>query len=323
MSSYPSGAAGFGAAIRTGSPSADDPRAVRFRVPAPAYPLPHGDGRATAPCTVRLWTVTDPGATAPAPRPLRPRLSAILIVKNAADVVRDCLESIRFADEIVVLDSGSTDDTVAICREYTPLVESTDWPGFGPQKNRALDRATGDWVLSIDADERVPPELRAEIEAVVARADGPDAYRMPRRSWYCGRWIRHAGWSPDYVVRLVRRGAARFSDKLVHESLVVRGAVGTLLTPLDHLSFRSVEDVLEKMNSYSTAGAAMLHARGRRAGLGTAITRGCWAFVHTYVLRLGFLDGRQGFMLAVSNAEGTYYRYVKLMLLHEPDEPAR
>lgn len=268
--------------------------------------------------------MSDSGASvSPAPRSSRPRLSAILIVRNAADVVRDCLESVRFADEIVVLDSGSTDDTVAICREYTPLVEVTDWPGFGPQKNRALDRARGEWVLSIDADERVPPALRAEIEAAIASTSGPDAYRMPRRSWYCGRWIRHSGWSPDYVVRLVRRGTARFTDSLVHESLAVRGAVGTLRTPLDHLTFRSLEEVLAKVNSYSTAGAAEQHARGRRAGLGTAIARGWWAFVRTYVLRLGFLDGRQGFMLAVSNAEGTYYRYVKLMLLHERDEPPR
>jgi glycosyltransferase involved in cell wall biosynthesis len=279
-----------------------------------------------------LRTVSEPGTTppphhAPATAVASPahadegpaiRLSAILIVRNAAEVVRDCLESVRFADEIVVLDSGSTDDTVAICRQYTERVEVTDWPGFGPQKNRALDRARGTWVLSIDADERVPPALRAEIEAAMARDDGPDAYRMPRRSWYCGRWIRHSGWTPDYVVRLVRRGTARFTDSLVHESLAVRGPVGTLRTPLLHLTFRSAEEVLAKVNSYSTAGAEMLHARGRRAGLGTAIGRGFWAFVRTYFLRLGFLDGRQGFMLAFSNAEGTYYRYVKLMLRQEP-----
>jgi glycosyltransferase involved in cell wall biosynthesis len=241
-------------------------------------------------------------------------LSVIIITKNEADSIRDCLESVRFADEIVVLDSGSADDTAAICREYTDAVHLTDWPGFGPQKNRALALAHGDWVLSIDADERVPEALRREILATIAGV-GPDAYRMPRRSWYCGRWIRHGGWSPDYVVRLFRRDRARFSDRLVHESVQTEGPVGTLKTPLLHYPFRTLEQVLDKVNVYSTAGATALHARGARGSLSKALLHGAWAFVRTYLLLLGFLDGRQGLMLAISNAEGTYYRYVKLSFL--------
>ena len=245
------------------------------------------------------------------------RLSVILIVKNEAASIRECLESVSFADEIVVLDSGSTDDTVALCREFTDRVYETDWPGFGPQKNRALDRVTGDWILSIDADERVTPALRAEIEAAVADPSGRAAFRIPRLSSYCGKYIRRSGWWPDYVLRLFKKGSGRFTDDLVHERVVVDGSVGTLSKPLLHESFENLEDVLEKVNAYSTYGAAMMHRRGRRAGLWTAVGHGFWSFFSTYVLRAGFLDGREGFMLAVSNAEGTYYRYLKLMLLGE------
>lgn len=250
-------------------------------------------------------------------------LSVTLIVMNEAGMVRECLESVRFADEIVVLDSGSTDGTAEICREFGARVEVTDWPGFGPQKNRALDLATGDWILSIDADERVTPGLRDEIMSAITSAEtagdtrAADAYRIPRRSRLAGRWVRHSGWTPDYVVRLFRRGTARFSDNLVHESVVTTGPVGTFRNPLLHLTADRLEEVLEKVNRYSTAGAAMLHARGRRGSVATALLRGLWAFFRTYLLQLGFLDGSRGLMIAVSNAESSYYKHIKLMLLGE------
>ena len=168
-------------------------------------------------------------------------LSVIVITRNAGATLKRCLESVRWADEIVVLDSGSTDDTVAIAREYTGMVETTaDWPGFGVQKNRALERAAGEWVLSLDADEWVSAELRAEIETALARPGDPVAYRMPRLSSFCGRPIRHSGWWPDYVARLFRRGHARFSDDLVHERLLPQGGVASLTNPLMH---EAVEDV--------------------------------------------------------------------------------
>ena len=243
------------------------------------------------------------------------RLSVIVITKDEAGSIRPCLESVSWADEIVVVDSGSSDDTAAICREYTDKVTVTDWPGFGPQKNRALDAARGEWVLSLDADERVSPELRAAIEAAMADPGAAAAFRMPRSSSYCGRFMRHGGWWPDYVTRLFRRGRARFSDDLVHERLVVDGEVGSLSSPLLHEAFRDPEEVLQKVNAYSSAGARMMAQRGRKATLAGAVARGLWSFLRSYVLRAGFLDGREGFMLAVSNAEGTYYRYLKLMLL--------
>lgn len=245
------------------------------------------------------------------------KLSVIIITRNEAANIRACLDSVTWADEIIVVDSGSTDDTVAIAREFTSQVHKHDWPGFGAQKNRALDYATKEWVFSIDADERVTPELRAAIEAVLRKKDDVcAAYRISRLSSYCGRLMRHSGWHPDPVVRLFRRNAARFSDDLVHERLLVEGVVGQIDGELLHYAFDNLEEVLNKVNHYSSAGAVMLQQRGRTASLGGAVLRGLWSFLRTYILRGGFLDGREGFMLAVSNAEGTYYRYLKLMLLN-------
>ena len=247
-----------------------------------------------------------------------PQLTAVIIAKNEAHNLRACLESIGFCDEIVVLDGGSTDGTADIARAAGARVEvSADWPGFGPQKNRALAFAGGDWILSIDADERVTPGLAEEIRAIVTGATGADCsgYEMPRSSNFCGRFMRHGGWWPDRVLRLFRRGAGRFSDDIVHERVIVDGRVGRLRSPLEHWTYPTLDAALDKVNRYSGASARMLHARGRRASLAGAIGHGLWAFLRTYVVRAGFLDGREGFMLAVTNAETSYYRHAKLLLL--------
>jgi glycosyltransferase involved in cell wall biosynthesis len=242
------------------------------------------------------------------------KLSVIVITMNESANIRACLESVAWAGEIIVVDSGSTDHTREIAREFTPHVHvHADWPGFGAQKNRALDYATGDWVLSLDADERVTPELRAEIEAAML-AGLHDGYEIPRLSSFCGRFMRHSGWHPDYVLRLFRRGKGRFSDALVHESVRMQGNTARLRQPLLHYSYRDFEDVLTKLNSYSSAASDMLQRRGKRGGLAQAVFHGLWAFIRTYFLRAGFLDGREGFMLAVMNAENSYYRYIKLWL---------
>lgn len=253
------------------------------------------------------------------------RLSVIVITQDEARNIEACLRSVAFADEIVVVDSGSTDNTVNLAAALGAQVHTrSDWSGFGVQKNRALALATGEWVLSIDADERVTPQLQRQIEqAMVAPAF--DVYEFPRLSSYCGQAIRHSGWYPDRVKRLFRRGVATFSDDLVHERLITDAPAGRLEADLLHESFTSFESVLEKMNHYSSAGAKGLLAKGRQGSLASALGHGLWAFLRTYVFRLGFLDGRMGLVLAISNAEGTYYRYLKLWLLHrgEPASPSK
>jgi len=246
------------------------------------------------------------------------QFSIIIITKNAATHIEACLASVAWADEIIVVDCGSTDNTVALCRPFTNKIFVTnDWPGFGIQKNRALAKATGEWILSIDADERVTIALQQEIKHLTKNSTYT-AFRISRQSSYCGRWIKHSGWSPDYVIRLFRRNCAHFSDDLVHEVLqVLQGNIGTLKTPLLHYSFNSLEEVLEKINSYSSANALKYLEQGQKSSLTKAISHGLWAFIRTYIVRGGFLDGREGFMLAVSNAEGTYYRYLKLLYLQE------
>ncbi|MBC7603714.1 MAG: glycosyltransferase family 2 protein [Ramlibacter sp.] len=242
-------------------------------------------------------------------------LAVTVITRNEGKRIGACLASVAFAGEIIVVDSGSTDDTVALAQQHGARVTQTsDWPGFGAQKNRAIDLATSSWILSIDADERVTPQLREQILSAIANNDH-SAYAINRRSSYCGQYMQHSGWYPDRVVRLFRRGTARFSDDLVHESLQVQGVVGRLEGDLLHESFDDFEAVLEKTNRYSTAGALALHRKGVQGSFAKALGHGLWAFVRTYVFKRGFLDGKLGFALAISNAEGTYYRYLKLWLL--------
>lgn len=251
-------------------------------------------------------------------------LSAIVITRDNERTIGRCIESLAWADEVIVVDSGSTDRTPEICRALGARVHVTpDWPGHGPQKNRALEQATGTWVLSIDSDEWVSPELRAEIERAISGAAARPGYAIPRRSSFCGRYMRHSGWWPDYVVRLFRREAGRFTDDHTHERLLVTGKVGRLREPIMHEAIVDLDQMLGKMNAYSSASAHMKLEAGRRATLMTAILHGAWTFFRTYVLRLGFLDGREGFILAVANAEGSYYRYVKLMLLAKNRDPVK
>jgi glycosyltransferase involved in cell wall biosynthesis len=241
-------------------------------------------------------------------------LSVIIITKNESAHIGGCLQSVAWADEIIVLDSGSQDDTVDLCRSYTDKIYSTDWQGFGIQKQRALDKATGDWVLSIDADEIVTPELKAEIQQAMQTSD-INGFEIPRLSNYCGRAMRHGGWFPDYVLRLFRREFGQFTNHVVHERIVVEGNIARLNTPFLHDAFVDFEEVLHKVNNYSSLGAQLLYDRGVRSSLLKAIMKGLWTFIRTYFLKAAFLDGQQGLMLAISNAEGAYYKYVKLWAL--------
>lgn len=262
-----------------------------------------------------------------------PTLSVILITRNEAANVAACLASVAFADEWIVVDSGSSDATCDIARACGATVVSTpDWPGFGMQKNRALALARGRWVLSIDADERVTPELAEQIRrAVAADASGNESgaawpgsdgklmgYEFSRLSNFCGQWMRHGDWYPDRVLRLFRREGSRFSDDLVHERLIVEGATGRLGGELLHDSMPTLEDAVDKMNRYSSGRALDKVRAGHAGGLGAALSHGLWAFLRCYILRRGLLDGRLGLVLALYVAQGTYYRYLKMGLLADP-----
>lgn len=245
-------------------------------------------------------------------------LSVTLITRNERANIAECLRSVAFADEWIVVDSGSTDGTREIAESMGATVVTTDdWPGFGPQKNRALALARGEWVLSIDADERVSPELAERIREVVAGRGKAEVqgYELDRLSRFCGQWMHHGDWYPDRVLRLFRRERGRFTDDQVHERLDVQGPTARLQGHLLHETMASLDDALDKMNRYTRGRAVDRVRAGKRGGLWPALSHGLWAFLRSYLLRRGFLDGRLGFVLALYIAEGTYYRYLKMGLL--------
>ena len=251
-----------------------------------------------------------------------PRISIIIISKNEAANIGVCLDSVAFADEHIVVDSNSDDDTAAIAAAKGARVVARAFDNFGAQKNFALSLAQCDWVLSLDADEQITPALKEEIIHAMASSD-IDGYEIPRQSSFCGRPIRRGGWSPDRVLRLFRRGKARFTDDIVHERIVCDGKVARLSEPMLHSPVAGLEDALLRMDRYSTAGAAMLNAKGRRISFASGIGHGLWTFLRMYVFGGGFLDGREGFLLAVACAEGSYYRYMKAWLASRQEDKGK
>ncbi|MBD3897057.1 glycosyltransferase family 2 protein [Halomonas sp. ML-15] len=253
-------------------------------------------------------------------------LAAVVIVKNEAEHLAACLETLRWVDELVVLDAGSQDASVEIARRYADKVAvDADWQGFGVQRQRAEALVESDWVLMVDADERVTPELRASIEAVLGEA--PAIYRVARLSWCFGAYIRHAGWYPDRVARLYPRGRANYDSALVHEKLTnpqklpVRDLQGDLL----HFTYRDLRHYLEKSAHYAQAWAEQRAARGKRGSLAAGIGHGLGCFVRMYLLKAGFLDGRAGLLLALLSAHSTFAKYADLWVRTRtvpPDDPA-
>lgn len=261
--------------------------------------------------------MTEPVPAIAAATPSEPTLSIVIVAKNEARNIADCVASASFADEVLVLDSGSTDRTATLAAQAGARVVQTDWPGYGPQVARGFGLATGAWVLSLDADERIGDALRGEILAAL-RSDAFDGYRIPRLSEFCGRFIHHSGWRPDHTLRLGRRAVSGFTDHFLHAHMTVDGRIGDLSHDIVHHSYPDVHDVLEKLDRYSSGNARDMLAAGKSAGVGKAVVHGLFAFLRTYFFRLGFLDGQHGLMLAVYNAEYTYYKYIKLMFLKSP-----
>lgn len=251
------------------------------------------------------------------------KLSTIVIVRDEVANLADCLNSVTSTDECIVVEYGSVDDTCAAGLAAGAIViQTADWPGFGIQKNRALSHATGEWVLSIDADERVTPELMASINAAI-NSGGAEAYEIPRLTQFCGQWINHCGWTPDRVLRLFRRNSARFSEDLVHEKLRLinpKARVGRLSEPLLHYSYRTPSDYWSKLQRYSRDWALQRYAAGKRTTMTRAALSGFAAFFRSYILRLGFLDGAMGFAVCSMQAQAAFGKYFELYCLHRQYE---
>jgi len=237
-------------------------------------------------------------------------LSAIIITHNEAANLPECLASLAFCDEVVVVDHASTDGTAQIVAAAgARLIATPDFAGFGQQKQKALEAANGEWVLSIDADERVPEPLAREIRAAIEREENA-GYRINRKTFFLGRYLAHGGWYPDRVLRLARRSAARFSADAVHERLDVNGAVGDLRADMLHMSYRTIDDVLAKQRRYALLSAQARRQRGVQGGLAVALVRSVFAFLKHYVLQRGFLDGSRGLVAAIARAQECFWRYL-------------
>jgi len=240
-----------------------------------------------------------------------PTLSAVMIVRNEQENITAAIESVGFADQVVVADTGSGDKTVELARQTGAETHEISFQGFGRTRNNALRFCRGDWILSIDADERVSPELASSIKKVIENASGPDCYAFNRLAYFLGKPIKHSGWFPDYVTRLFKRGY-QFSEKRVHESLDIDFEPATIPGLLYHYSYRDLHQYVEKLNHYTTLNAHEMISRGRKGTIIDMIFRPPAIFVKMFILRLGFLDGFTGFILAVLSSYHVFVKYAKL-----------
>ena len=239
--------------------------------------------------------------------------SVAVIAQDEEDRISDCLKSVSFADEVLVVDSGSRDNTVDIARSLGCRVLSEKWRGYAKQKQFAVDSCKNDWVLILDADERVPHDTARWLMEIQGAAE-PEfaAFSFFRKNFFHGRWFRYCGWWPDRVIRLVDRRQGGFSDHLVHESWICRGRIKGLELPLEHYSFRNYSDLIGKLEAYSSLAAREMVESGKRAGALSPLTHGCWMFFRAYILELGLLGGFDGFIISLLNAGGSFMKYAKL-----------
>lgn len=241
-------------------------------------------------------------------------ISVIIITHNEEKNILACLESVKWADEIVVVDAFSRDNTKKLAEEFgAKMVKifQTKWQGYGKQKNYALSCASMDWILSIDADERVTPELAEEIQEIAQNSE-IDGYQICRKAYFLNKWIRHSGWYPDYCLRLFRRGKGVFAEKQVHEYVELSGRMGRLKGAMLHYTDNDLNHYLTKLGRYTTLAADELSVRNKKASLGDLITRPLFIFLKMYILKKGFLDGMHGFILAVLSSFYVFVKYAKL-----------
>lgn len=245
------------------------------------------------------------------------QISVIIITLNQESNIVPCLETVRWADDIVIVDSGSQDRTLELARDFTDRIFTIKWPGFGAAKNYALDQARGEWVFSLDTDERVPKALRDEILAAIKIRGRFTGYRVPRKNYFGNRWIKRLGWYPDHTLRLFRRDAGRFRERAVHEEVLVNGPVGLLQNALDHYSYASVSDYIARQDRYARLAAQEMLQEGRLPRAGELFWRPFGHFLKLYFLRLGFLEGRLGYTLALLFSLYTFLKYYYLRELLE------
>jgi glycosyltransferase involved in cell wall biosynthesis len=240
-------------------------------------------------------------------------ISVYILTYNEESKIAAALESVLWADEIIVVDSGSTDRTAEIAAGLGARVEQVAFEGFGRLRNRAVELCSRQWIFSLDADERCTPEARDEILSTMSSADALDAYFVPRRNYFMGRWIRHSGWYPDYrQPQLFRKGRLAYTEDPVHEGFEMTGRLGYLKQPIWQFPFENLSQIMAKAERYSTLGVEKLRARGVKGGMLKALIHATAAFLKFYVLNAGFLDGWPGFVIAFYYFEGTFYRYAKL-----------
>jgi glycosyltransferase involved in cell wall biosynthesis len=237
-------------------------------------------------------------------------VSVVIVTKNEEINIEDALKSVKDAKEIIVVDSFSADETVEICKQFTDKVYQLEWQGFARQKQRAVDYAEGPWVLILDADERITPELKTEIMVNISNTDCNGFY-IPRENYFIGKWIRHSGWWPDNTLRLFKKDRGHLEPREVHEKVVVEGSTGYLKNPLKHYTYRSVSDFIERMERYSTLSAREIRKNSGRAGLFSFTVKPLATFIKMYLLRMGFLDGTRGLMLAILYSYYTFLKYAK------------
>ena len=248
-------------------------------------------------------------------------MTVTVITKNEADALADALRSVAWADEIIVVDAESTDDTVAIARRFTDRVYVRAWNGYVEQKNHAASLASHDWILSLDADERVTPQLAEEIRNVMTAGPSANAYRMPRVSFYFGRWMRTTDMYPDFQLRLYDRRKARWQGKYVHESVRADGAVAYLKNELQHFPYRDLSEHLIRMDRYTTLAARQMHEEGRRTTALGMLVHAKLAFLRNYILKGGFRDGTAGLVISVVNSYYVFLKFAKLWeLQRKPDD---
>ena len=249
-------------------------------------------------------------------------ISVAIVAHNEAERIGACIDSVRWADEIIVVDAGSTDGTREICRKRGATVIRNPWQGYAAQKNFALSKASHSWILSLDADECITPELAEEILSVLSASSSAMAYRAPRKNIFFGRWLRHGDLWPDYQIRLFRRDAGAFNGKSVHESVSVQGRVGVFSAPLEHYSYDALSGFFERQVRYARLSAEDLFAEGVRPRMSDFCIRPLWRFFKSYVLKMGLRDGVEGFWVSVGSAHYVFMRAAFLWeLCRERERP--